>query len=509
MVHKIDGTLGGLLQLHHRVEHQSLEPSDYAIVDVLIENLINREEGNLARMAAKAAAEAQAAIAQATEPSTPPIASPEPSADPNTQTAQAAQETLKARGHGRNGAVSFTNAKKIYCSLPPNTIGNLCPDCTHARLKPYRPKRIIHVIGQPLFMAEIYEGEQARCPGCGKILSANLPAESQEGIGKHVIYDWSACAMLLVLHYTGGMPFKRLELLHQSWGIPFSDANQWEVTSQAIEYLMPLVKALENHGIDQVQSFTIDDTSTMILELQKQITAELEVARALGLAKESLRTGINATCARMVTPDGTVILFFSGRHHAGEICDRILARRAPDAEKLIKVTDAASKNFSHDYGKKVIEAACNAHAFLKFRDVKNKFPEAYAVAGEAYKHIYENDDFARKQKMTPEERLKYHQQHSRPWMEKIKAWCADKLQAQLIEPRSDLWEPATFIINQWPRVTKFLETPGVPLDTNWVEQSLIIPVRYLAASFNYQTQNGAEVGDAAMSLIASARSADV
>jgi len=340
MVQKIDVTLGGLRQLHHRVEHQSLEPSDYAIVDVLIENLINREEGKLARMAAKAAAEAQAAIAQATEPSTPPIASPEPSADPNTQTAQAAQETLKARGHGRNGAVSFTNAKKIYCSLPPNTIGNLCPDCTHARLKPYRPKRIIHVIGQPLFMAEIYEGEQARCPGCGKILSANLPAESQEGIGKHVIYDWSACAMLLVLHYTGGMPFKRLELLHQSWGIPFSDANQWEVTSQAIEYLMPLVKALENHGIDQVQSFTIDDTSTMILELQKQITAELEVARALGLAKESVRTGINATCARMVTPVGAGI----GRPH-DQIGEAIAIDIGPTGQRR---PEMLAPRFTHD-----------------------------------------------------------------------------------------------------------------------------------------------------------------
>jgi hypothetical protein len=33
---------------------------------------------------------------------------------------------------------------------------------------------------------------------------------------------------------------------------------------------------------------------------------------------------------------------------------------------------------------------------------------------------------------------------------------------------------------------------------------LIIPVRYLAGSFNYQTQNGADVGDRHMSLIATA-----
>jgi hypothetical protein len=41
--------------------------------------------------------------------------------------------------------------------------------------------------------------------------------------------------------------------------------------------------------------------------------------------------------------------------------------------------------------------------------------------------------------------------------------------------------------------------------TNRVEQAVIIPVRYLAGSFNYQTQDGAVVGDHHMSLIATAR----
>ena len=44
----------------------------------------------------------------------------------------------------------------------------------------------------------------------------------------------------------------------------------------------------------------------------------------------------------------------------------------------------------------------------------------------------------------------------------------------------------------------------MPLDTNLVEQNLIIPVRYLAASFNYATKNGSGVGDAVMSLVQTA-----
>jgi hypothetical protein len=89
-------------------------------------------------------------------------------------------------------------------------------------------------------------------------------------------------------------------------------------------------------------------------------------------------------------------------------------------------------------------------------------------------------------------------------MQRLAQMCREKLRSQLVEPNSPLWEPLTFIINQWERLTKFCYVPGVPLDTNVVEQMLIIAVRYLVSSFNYKTQNGAEVGDLHMSLIATA-----
>ena len=83
--------------------------------------------------------------------------------------------------------------------------------------------------------------------------------------------------------------------------------------------------------------------------------------------------------------------------------------------------------------------------------------------------------------------------------------CEEKISTKLVEPSSRLWEPLTFVVNQWDRLTRFCEAPGVPLDTNLVEQALIMPVRYLAGSFNYHTEDGAVVGDHAMSLIATAR----
>ena len=103
----------------------------------------------------------------------------------------------------------------------------------------------------------------------------------------------------------------------------------------------------------------------------------------------------------------------------------------------------------------------------------------------------------------------YHRDNSMPQMQRLWQMCKEKIDSKLVEPNSLLWESVSFVINQWPRLTKFCETPGVPLDTNIVEQTLIIPVRYLAASFAYRTQDGAVVGDRHMSLIATANASGV
>jgi hypothetical protein len=311
--------------------------------------------------------------------------------------------------------------------------------------------------------------------------------------------------MLLVMHYFAGMPFKRLESLQAGWGIPMPDANQWTLADASADLLFPLYKALERHGVDNATALRIDDTGSMIIEVRREIRAQVVALQALGESVSDVRTGINATGVYLETEQGKVLLFFTGRHHAGEIIDRILKHRhCAQNNKLVKVSDAASKNFSHAHHDELEEAVCNAHAYLKFRAVKDRHCEEYSLAGEVYKKVFDNDDVAAAQGMSPHERMLYHRQHSLPEMKRLKNMCRDKLESKLVEPNSPLWEPLTFILNQWERLTRFCEVPSVPLDTNVVEQMLIIPVRYLAGSFNYKTQNGADVGDRHMSLIATA-----
>jgi hypothetical protein len=278
------------------------------------------------------------------------------------------------------------------------------------------------------------------------------------------------------------------------------------------DLLFPLYKALEKHGVNNATALRIDDTGSMIIEVRREIRGEIAALEALGESTKDVRTGINATGVYLETEQGKVLLFFTGRHHAGEIIDQILGHRhaaQQSGAKLVKVSDAASKNFSHAHHDELEEAVCNAHAYLKFRAVKHRHPEEYSLAGEVYKKVFDNDDVTRDEGMSPHERMRFHRQHSLPEMKRLKKMCMEKLESKLVEPNSPLWEPLTFIINQWNRLTRFCEVPGIPLDTNVVEQMLIIPVRYLAGSFNYKTQDGADVGDRHMSLIATANANDV
>jgi len=86
--------------------------------------------------------------------------------------------------------------------------------------------------------------------------------------------------MLIVMHYFAGVPFKRVEALHQGWGVPIPDANQWRVVDECDDLLAHLYKALEKHAIQNATTLGFDDTGSMIIETRRQIQQELQVLEA-------------------------------------------------------------------------------------------------------------------------------------------------------------------------------------------------------------------------------------
>ena len=109
--------------------------------------------------------------------------------------------------------------------------------------------------------------------------------------------------------------------------------------------------------------------------------------------------------------------------------------------------------------------------------------------------VYRHDAMAREQKMSPEERLRFHQQHSRPVMDKLHGWMQSQLDNRRTEPNSGLGKAIQYMLRHWKALTLFLRTAGAPLDNNICERSLKRAILHRKNSLFYKTLNGAQVGD--------------
>ena len=104
--------------------------------------------------------------------------------------------------------------------------------------------------------------------------------------------------------------------------------------------------------------------------------------------------------------------------------------------------------------------------------------------------------------MSPEERLRFHQQHSRPVMDKLYGWMQAQLDSRRTEPNSGLGKAIQYMfLRHWKALTLFLRTAGAPLDNNICERSLKRAILHRKNALFYKTLNGAQVGDLYMSLI--------
>ena len=194
-----------------------------------------------------------------------------------------------------------------------------------------------------------------------------------------------------------------------------------------------------------------------------------------------------------------IALYFTGCKHAGENLAEVLKLRSGDLPPIIQMCDALSRNVP-----KIVEtlvANCNAHGRRNFVKVTANFPAPCRFVLEIFREVYGYDAVTRKQGMSAEERLAFHQEHSKPVMEKLHAWLEAQFDERLVEPNSGLGKAISYLRNHWQKLTLFLEKAGVPLDNNLVERALKKAIRHRKNSLFYKTRKGAQMGDLFMSLI--------
>jgi hypothetical protein len=394
----------------------------------------------------------------------------------------------KVKGHGRNGAAAYTGAERVSVKHPDLSAGEPCPQCDRGRLRELQPSPLVHVRAQAPITATIYECERLRCNTCGKVFTASAPANVAQRK-----YDRSVGILIALLKYGSGMPFARLENLERMTGIPLPASVQWEQVDETASPLWPVLDALETHAA-QGQVVHNDDTGMNVLELMKQ----REESDAAETGKRP-RRGIFTSGIVSQVGSHRVALFRTGHRHAGENLADLLACRAADADKPIQMCDALSRNLPKDF--EVLLANCLGHARREFVDLTNDFPEPCRYVIDQLAEVYKNDACTREQKMDPQARLAYHQQHSEPLMDDLEDWCHAQLDEHTVEPNSSLGKAINYMIRHWDALTLFLEQPGAPLDNNICERALKKAILHRKNSMFYKTMNGARVGDLFMSLI--------
>jgi len=393
----------------------------------------------------------------------------------------------KRKGHGRNGADHYPGATRRKVTHSTLKAADPCPQCEKGKVYPLKiPGTVVRITGVPPIQADVYELEKLRCNLCGEVFTADLP--DQAGEEK---YDPSSGATVAVLKYGNGFPFKRLEKLQESLGVPFSASTQWEVVEKLANRIHPVYLELIRQAA-QGDVLYHDDTPVKILDLMKE-NNEDEPSR-----KGMFTSGFFSSHGKV-----KISLFFTGRKHAGENMAALLEQREEQAKLPIQMCDALSRNMSAEF--KTILANCLVHARRNFVDVTENFPQECRFVLKILQNVYHNDKITKEQNMSAEQRLKYHQEKSDSPMKKLHQWLRGQFEEKKVEPNSGLGKAISYMLKHWEALTLFLRVPKAPLDNNLCEQALKRAILHRKNSLFYKTEHGAYIGDLFMSLIHTCR----
>jgi transposase len=390
----------------------------------------------------------------------------------------------KPKGHGRNGAAEYTGAEKVIVPHQDLKPGDPCPLCPKGKLYELKePEVVVRITGKAPLSGTVYYMQRLRCNLCGEIFKAAAP----DGIGAEK-YDAASGAMIALLKYGSGMPFNRLEGLQASLGVPLASSTQWEIAEQVADRIYPAYLELNFQGAQGDVVYN-DDTTARILELMKE-NKEADASERKGM----FTTGIMSTSG-----DRQIALFYTGRKHAGENMDDLLKQRQTHLGNPIQMCDALSRNAPKAF--ETILLNCLAHGRRQFVDVAVSFPDECQHVLEALAKVYKNDEIAKERKLTPGQRLSFHQMKSSPIMKELKTWLEGQLDQNQVEPNSGLGQAITYMLKHWKELTGFLRIKNAPLDNNICERALKKAILHRKNSLFYKTRHGADVGDLFMSLI--------
>ncbi|MCW5971668.1 MAG: transposase [Blastocatellales bacterium] len=364
-------------------------------------------------------------------------------------------EKEKNRGHGRRKATAYSGARVVKCRDEELQAGDKCPEaqCRGHLYDVGEPAILIQLTGQPIVGATKYEREVLRCSACQERYTAALP----EGV-KEEKYTASADVAIALAKYGAGMPFHRLARMQAVYGAPLGESVQFERCEAVADRALPVYLEMRRLGA-QGEVIYGDDTRVKILSCMGENKVR----------EEKDRVGMQTTGMVIEVEGRKMVLYASGRKHAGENVAELMKGRGEGLVAPIRMGDALSSNWSGEF--KAIVVKCLAHARRKFVEIEDVFPGACGRVLEDLARIYGVE--AETEGMTREQRLEHHQKYSAPVFGALEGWIDEQLAQGRVEPNSSLGKAFGYLRRHWKELTQVLRVAGAPLDNNICVRSVL------------------------------------
>ena len=342
------------------------------------------------------------------------------------------------------------------------------------------------------FVIDLY-----RCAICQNRI---VPDEAKE-LEEKPKYQASCYAGLAINHYYAGLPFKRIEMLQAASGVPLPDATQYDLIADFYEQpIKPIYAELIRLGM-QSTIFHFDDTTQRVLKVTSHNNT---------LSQGQKKLHVHATAFTAEYEQHQIALYQTSLITAGSEFRELLLAHRESEQQFLTMSDALPSNFTgdelpDDLISQWVICLCLAHGRRKFHELLTVFPEECQLVLDVLGEVYRHDKHCKDSGYTDAQRLSYHQAHSASLMKSLRTWLNNQLAYKQVEPNSSLGQAITYLLKRWHHFTQFLRVLGAPLDNNICEISIKVIIRYRNNSKQYHNLNGAQIGDAMMSVIHTAR----
>ena len=258
-------------------------------------------------------------------------------------------------------------------------------------------------------------------------------------------------AHVAVSKYQDALPLYRQEHILQRIGvdIPRATLANWMIRAGGL--VQPLINLLRDHLLDY-DIVQMDETTVQVLKepgKTAQSTSYLWVQRG-------------------GPPDQRIVLYDYDPSRSGSVPARLLSGYTGYLQ-----TDGYEGYNAVVQQNDIVQAGCMAHARRHFSDAvkaqgqKKKTGIAHHALNLIQK-LYKIEKQARD--FEPEQRHLYRQEHARPILDKLRAWCDTSLPQ--VPPQMATGKALYYLNEQWDKLIRYLDDGRLEIDNNLTENAI-------------------------------------